>query len=315
MRVLVTGGAGFIGSHLIEKLLEEPDIQLVRVVDNFSTGDRKNLQPFLSKIEVIEGDLVENGVCERSVRGIDVIFHEAAIPSVSRSVEFPAETHWNGAHLTMVLLENARRAGVRRLVFAGSSSSYGDTPELPKHEDMPPRPCSPYAATKVACEQYVRAYAKCYSLDTVSLRYFNVFGPRQNPFSPYSGVIARYCEAFCRGGPLTIFGDGEQSRDFTYVTNVVQANLLAARCPRPLGGQVLNIGGGLRTTLNGLINLLNEITGEQRKPDYHPGRVGDVRHSLASIERAREVLGYCPFVSLTEGLANTLAWYADSAAA
>jgi UDP-glucose 4-epimerase len=314
MKVLVTGGAGFIGSHLVERLVGEPDVQSVRVVDNFSTGDCQNLQPFMSRIELIEGNLVETDVRERAVRGIDVIFHEAAIPSVTRSVEHPAETHWNGAHLTMGLLESARRSGVRRLVFAASSSSYGETPELPKHEDMPPRPLSPYAATKVACEQYVRAYAKCYALDTVSLRYFNVFGPRQSASSPYSGVLARFSEAFCRKKTLTIFGDGEQSRDFTYVTNVVHANLLAARCPKPLGGDVLNIGAGQRTTLNEVITILNEITGERRKPEYQPGRVGDVRHSLASIERARQVLGFRPFVSLREGLVQTLAWYANSAA-
>jgi UDP-glucose 4-epimerase len=208
----------------------------------------------------------------------------------------------------MGLLESARRSGVRRLVFAGSSSSYGETPELPKHEDMPPKPCSPYAATKVACEQYVRAYAKCYAIDTVTLRYFTVFGPRQSASSPYSGVIARFCEAFCRKKPLTIFGDGEQSRDFTYVANVVQANLLAARYPKRLDGDILNIGAGQRTTLNELVSILNDITGERFKAEYQPGRVGDVRHSLASIARAHKVLGYFPFVSLKEGLVKTLSW-------
>jgi UDP-glucose 4-epimerase len=309
MKVLVTGAAGFIGSHLIEHLLHEPDIELVRGVDNFSTGRRKNIEPFLSKMEWIEGDLLDNKVRAQAIQGIDIVFHQAAIPSVPRSVERPVETHLNGAHLTVLLLESARQAGVRRLVFAGSSSAYGDTPQLPKKEEMAPNPLSPYAATKVACEQYVRAYARCYLLDTVILRYFNVFGPRQDPFSTYSGVIARFCQAFCRGDRLNIFGDGEQSRDFTYVSNVVHANLLAARHPVPLQGDVFNIAAGERTSLNGLVALLSKITGEKRQAEHQAERTGDVRHSLADIRKAQEILNYRPSVTLQQGLVHTLAWY------
>jgi UDP-glucose 4-epimerase len=312
MRALVTGGAGFIGSHLVEQLLQEPDIPLVRVVDNYSTGQRRRIEPFAPRIELIEGDLLDDNVRAQATRDIDVVFHQAAIPSVPRSVEDPLLAHRNGAHITILLLESARRAGVKRLVFAGSSSAYGDTPRLPKHEEMLPRPLSPYAATKVACEQYLRSYANCYPLDTVSLRYFNVFGPRQDPSSPYSGVIARFCLAYCRGDRLSIFGDGEQSRDFTYVANIVRANLLAARHPRRLQGDVFNVGAGQRTSLNELLALLNQITGQQRQAAYSPGRSGDVRHSLADITKARDILGYQPAVSLQQGLEQTLAWYRES---
>jgi UDP-glucose 4-epimerase len=309
MKVLVTGAAGFIGGHLVEQLLGEPDVDLVRGVDNLSGGTRANVEPFLGRFEFLEGDLLDESVREEAVSGVDVILHEAAIPSVPRSIEQPLAAHLNGAHLTVLLLESARRAGVRRVVFAGSSSAYGETPRLPKSEEMPPDPLSPYAATKVACEQYLRAYARCYALDTVTLRYFNVFGPRQNPSSPYSGVIARFCQAFSRGGRITIFGDGEQTRDFTYVANAVRANLIAARHQQRLGGEVFNVAAGEQTSLNGLVRLLNEITGRQLRPDYQPGRPGDVRHSLADVRKAREVLGYEPLVSVREGLHRTLAWY------
>jgi UDP-glucose 4-epimerase len=315
MRVLVTGGAGFIGSHLIEQLLREPDATHVRAADNFSTGNRKNIEAFLPRAELVEGDLLDGAVRDRAPGRVDVVFHEAAIPSVPRSVEDPLEARRNGAHLTALSLEGARRAGVRRLVFASSSSAYGDSPVLPKHEELPPRPLSPYAATKVACEQYVRSYARCYPLDTVSPRYFNVFGPRQDPSSPYSGVIARFCLAFCRGGGLSIYGDGEQSRDFTPVANVVRANLLPARHPRPLQGEIFNVGTGARTSLNALVAAPNDITGQQRRAEHLGGRPGDVRHSLADISKARKVLGYEPTVSLREGLVRTLAWYRDGVAA
>ncbi len=309
MKVLITGGAGFIGSHLVEQLLREPGVEHIRVVDNFATGKRKNLEPFASQIELIEGDLLDDATRAHAVRDINVIFHEAAIPSVPRSVQQPVGAHMNGAHATVLLLDSARQAGVRRLVFAGSSSAYGDTPRLPKSEDMPPNPLSPYAATKVACEQYLRAFARCYPMDTVCLRYFNVFGPRQDPSSPYSGVIARFCLAFCGGGSMTIFGDGEQSRDFTYVANVVQANLLAAFHPDPLQGEIFNVGAGERTSLNQLVASLNEITGQDRQVEYKPDRPGDVRHSLADIGKARSILKYRPVVTFRAGLEQTLEWY------
>lgn len=309
MKALVTGGAGFIGSHLIEQLLREPDIEHVRAIDNFSTGRLQNIEPFRSRIEFLEGNLLDDEIREQAVHGMDVVFHQAAIPSVPRSIDDPFAAHLNGVHATVLLLESARRAGVRRLVFAGSSSAYGETPRLPKHEGMPPQPLSPYAATKVACEQYLRVYALCYPLDTVCLRYFNVFGPRQDPFSPYSGVIARFCLAFCRGSGLTIFGDGKQSRDFTYVANVVRANLLAARYSGRLQGEIFNIAAGERTSLNQLVAILNEITDQARRPEYQPKRTADILHSLADIGKAREVLKYSPSVSLQEGLVRTLAWY------
>jgi UDP-glucose 4-epimerase len=309
MKVLVAGGAGFIGSHLVEQLLREPDVSLVRVADNFSTGRPENLEPFLSRVEVVRGDLVEEDVRRRAVRGVDVVFHQAAVPSVPRSVEDPLGAHHNGVHLTVGLLDESRRAGVRRFILAASSSAYGDAATLPKREDMAPSPLSPYAATKVACEQYVTAFARCYAMDTVSLRYFNVFGPRQDPGSPYSGVIARFCTAFCNGGELSVHGDGEQSRDFTYVANVVQANLLAARHPEPLRGEVFNVGAGQRCSLNELIGLLEQITGRRAAVQRLAPRTGDVRHSLADIRKAGDVLGYRPTVAVWDGLARTLAWY------
>jgi UDP-glucose 4-epimerase len=310
MKALVTGAAGFIGSHLVEQLLKEPDVEEVKAVDNFSTGSRRNIEPFLSRIDFIEGDLLEDDVRDRAVAGVDVIFHEAAIPSVSRSVEQPIMAHANGVHATLLLLESARQGGARRFVLAGSSSAYGDTPQLPKCESMAANPLSPYAATKAACELYLRAYARCYELDTVTLRYFNVFGPRQDPTSPYSGVMARFCRAVARREPLMIYGDGEQSRDFTYVANVVHANLLAARHPQRLGGEVFNVGAGKRTSLNQLVGLLREITGHESHVEYQPRRAGDICHSLADISRAGAVLGYRPVVSFKEGLLRTLSWYA-----
>lgn len=312
MRVLVTGGAGFIGSHLIQHLVQQSDVTLVRAVDNLSTGRLQNIEPLRSRIEFVQGDLLDEATREQCVRGIDVIFHEAAIPSVPRSVKTPLDSHRHGAHLTVQLLESARMAGVRRFIFAASSSAYGDTVVLPKREDMPPNPLSPYAATKLACEQYLRAYGRCYALDTVSLRYFNIFGPRQDPNSPYSGVIARFCRAYCTGEPLIIFGSGEQSRDFTYIENAVQANLLAARHPGRLSGDIFNVGAGEQTSLNHLVTVLNEITGQSRRAEHHAERPGDVRHSLADVSKGRAILGYSPNVSLKQGLFTTLAWYRES---
>jgi UDP-glucose 4-epimerase len=307
MNVLVTGGAGFVGSHLVERLLRES--ARVRVMDNLSTGRAKNLDPFREHIEFVQADLLDDDARRRAVEGVEVVFHEAAIPSVPRSVAQPVESHLNGAHATLLLLESARQAGVRRLVFAASSSAYGEQDVLPKNEAMRPEPISPYAATKVACEYYLHAFARCYELDTVSLRYFNIFGPRQDPSSPYSGVIARFCQCFVNDQPITIFGDGEQSRDFTYVANAVEANWRAATAKERLGGDVFNVGCGERVTLNRMLETLNELTGRQRRAAYEPSRAGDVRHSLADLTRIRARLGYQPIVSFREGLAKTLDWY------
>lgn len=311
MQVLVTGGAGFIGSHLVERLLTEG--AKVRVLDNLSTGHAENLTSFRERIEFISADLLDDDARRRAVEGVEVIFHQAAIPSVPRSVANPIESHLNGAHATLLLLESARQLRVRRLVFAASSSAYGEKEILPKDEAMIPDPISPYAATKVASEYYLRAFARCYDLDTVSLRYFNIFGPRQDPTSPYSGVIARFCRSFVDDQTLTIFGDGEQSRDFTYVTNAVEANWRAATATGRLDGEVFNVGCGERVTLNRMLETLNDLTGQRRRATYAPSRAGDVRHSLADLRRIRERLGYRPVVSFKEGLARTLEWYRATA--
>lgn len=309
MRVLVTGAAGFIGSHLLESLLQDRQITHVRAVDSFVTGRRENIAPFQDRIDFIEGSLLDADVCQRIVHGVDVIFHQAAIPSVPRSVDHPIESHLNGAHATILLLDAARQANVKRFVMAASSSAYGDTEIMPKREDLLPVPLSPYAATKLACEHYVSTFARCYAMDTVNLRYFNVFGPRQDPSSPYSGVVARFCEAFVHHRPITIYGDGLQSRDFTYVANVVQANLLAAKASQRLNGQTFNVGCGVRSTLLDMLRILNEIAAQSKAADFQPARGGDVKHSQADISRIRKVLEYEPAVDLREGLRRTLEWY------
>ena len=309
MRALVTGGAGFIGSHLIEALLADPRVTAVRAADNLATGKIANIRPFLDRIDFIQGDLLDAAVREKAVDGIDVIFHEAAIPSVPRSVQDPIASHLAGDHLTLLLLDSARMAGVGRLIYAGSSSAYGDTEVLPKVETMAPNPRSPYAVSKLAGEYYAAVFARCYAIDTVTLRYFNVFGPRQDENSPFSAVIAKFCSAFKRNEALTIHADGTQSRDFCHIDNVVSANLLAAFHPGPLGGQVLNVGCGERHTLIEMVEMLNAISGETRTPSFAPPRPGDVQHSQADIRRASEVLGYAPKVRFKEGLAKTFEWY------
>jgi UDP-glucose 4-epimerase len=302
--VVVTGGAGFIGSHLVESLHAEGHV--VRVVDSLITGHRANLA-VLPPHEFLEGDLADFDVARAAVDGAEFVFHQAAIPSVPRSVRLPIETHESGATATLNVLEASRQAGVRRVMFAASSSAYGDTEELPKHEAMLPSPLSPYAASKLAGESYVAVYARTMGLDGISLRYFNVFGPRQDPNSPYSGVISRFARLMGAGERPTIYGDGRQTRDFTYVANVVSANLLAMRSERPLNGECCNVGTGRRISLLDLVAALNQFLGKELEPIFETPRAGDIQDSLASLDRARAVLGYEPTVTFEEGLKQTLA--------
>ncbi|GAC1448335.1 MAG: SDR family oxidoreductase [Isosphaeraceae bacterium] len=302
--VVVTGGAGFIGSHLVEALLREG--YQVRVVDNLSTGYRANLEHIAEPFEFIEGDLSDFGVCQSATSGAEFVFHQAAIPSVPRSIREPLSSHASGPTAPLNLLEACRQAGVRRFMFAASSSAYGDTEKLPKHEEMLPRPLSPYAVGKLAGEHYVAVYAKTMGLDGVSLRYFNVFGPRQDPSSPYSGVISKFAMDMARGERPLIFGDGSQTRDFTYVENVVAANLSAMRAREPLGGEALNVGNGGKVSLLDLVDAINRVLGTSLSPQFEPPRPGDVRDSQASLDRIRAVLDYEPKVDFEDGLTRTL---------
>ncbi len=301
---LVTGGAGFIGSHLVEALLGEG--LRVRVVDNLATGRLSNLAHLEGRFEWIEGNAADFAVCRRAAEGVDYVFHQAAIPSVPRSVREPLLSHESGPTSTLNMLEAARQTGVRRFMFAASSSAYGDTVELPKHEGMLPLPLSPYAAGKLAGEYYVRVYARTMGLDGVSLRYFNIFGPRQDPSSPYSGVISLFIKRMSQGQGPIIFGDGEQTRDFTYVANAVAANLAAMRHPEPLAGEILNVGTGRRIRLLDVVDTLNRIYQTDHQPEFQPSRLGDVRDSLASLERIGRVLGYRPLIPFDEGLRLTV---------
>jgi nucleoside-diphosphate-sugar epimerase len=307
---LVTGGAGFIGSHIAAALGASG--ASVRVLDDLSTGYAENLEEIGGRVELIRANLLDADALRRALEGVELVFHEAAIPSVPRSVEKPEETHRACVEGTFALLVAARAAGVRRVVYAASSSAYGDQPTLPKVEDMAPQPLSPYAAAKLVGEYYCQVWARTYGFETVSLRYFNVFGPRQDPGSQYSGVISRFISALLSGERPVIYGDGEQSRDFTYISNVVDANFRAAETTRGVG-EVINVATGERATLNELLEALKVITG---KPDvtaeYREARVGDVRHSLADITRARELLGYEPTVRLEEGLRKTIEWWKQS---
>lgn len=306
-KYLVTGAAGFIGRSITAALLKRGED--VRGIDNLITGKRENLAG-LEAMEFVEGDLTDPQDCARACDGVEVVFHEAALASVPRSVADPASTNLHCVTATMNLLVAARAAGVRRVVYAGSSSAYGDTPVLPKHESMLPNPISPYAVAKLAGEHYMRAFARVYGLETVVLRYFNVFGPFQDPTSHYSGVLAIFCRRMIAGEQPTIFGDGEQSRDFTYIDNVVHANLLAADAPAAkVVGQMMNIATGSQITLNETFRILRELTGYTGDPAYGPLRTGDVRDSLADIRLAGELLGYRPTVDFREGLRRTVEWY------
>ena len=304
-RVLVTGGAGFIGSHLVEALLGRG--RAVRVLDNLATGHLANLAHLAGAFEWVEGDAADFETCRGAMESVTEVFHQAAIPSVPRSIAEPLPSHASGPTATLNLLEAARLVGARRFVFAASSSAYGDTDDLPKHEGMIPNPLSPYAAGKLAGEHYVRVYARTMGLDGVSLRYFNVFGPRQDPSSPYSGVISLFARLMAEGRRPTIHGDGGQTRDFTYVANVVRANLLALDAPRPLQGQALNVGTGRRVSLLDLVEAINRALGTDLEPEFLPIRAGDVRDSQASLDRIEEALGYALEVDFEEGLKRTLA--------
>jgi len=308
---LVTGGAGFIGSNIVEELVRRGE--RVRVLDDLSTGKRGNMVSFLEHVEFVEGDLRDPPTVRRAVEGVDTILHQAALPSVQRSLDNPLATHAVNVTGTLNLLLAAREAGIKRVVYAASSSVYGDSPTLPKQEDMIPRPKSPYAVSKLAGEQYCRAFTEVYGLETVCLRYFNVFGPRQDPGSQYSGVIPLFITAMLRGESPTVHGDGLQSRDFSYIANVVQANLLAVIAP-DVGGRVFNIACGKRYTLLDMIAALNDILGTQIEPVHVAPRTGDVRHSLADISAAQESLGYRALVDFYDGLRQTVAWYRDQVA-
>jgi len=306
-RFLVTGVAGFIGRSIAAALVARGDS--VRGIDSFNTGKRANLAG-LEAMEFIEGDLADPDACAQACAGVEIVFHEAALASVPRSVADPIATNRNCVDATLNLLVAARPAGVRRVIYAGSSSAYGDTPTLPKHEGMLPNPISPYAVAKLAGELYMRAFARVYGLETVVLRYFNVFGPYQDPTSQYSGVLAIFCQRMLAGEQPTIYGDGGQSRDFTYIDNVVHANLLAAEAPaQEVSGSVVNIAVGKRFTLNETFALLCELTGYKGKPVYAPQRAGDIRDSLADIRLAGELIGYEPIVDFREGLRRTVEWY------
>ena len=305
-RALITGGAGFIGSHLVEALNQLG--ASVVVIDDLSGGSRENLEG-LGAVEFVEGSILDKDALARATRGCRFVFHQAALGSVPRSVEQPRLYNAVNTEGTLNVLETAREAGVRRVMFAASSSAYGENP-VPWIETMPVLPRSPYAATKVAGEALFRAYSASYGLDTACLRYFNIFGPRQNANSAYAAVIAAFAKALLSGKDPVIFGDGEQSRDFTFVHNAVHANLLAARTPEPIGGEVLNVGCGDRISVNELARLMAELLkARERRPEHRPERAGDLKHSFADLTRSRGTLGYRPIVEFREGLEQTVRWY------
>jgi UDP-glucose 4-epimerase len=305
---LITGISGFIGSTLAEAILVRGG--RVRGLDNLSTGKRENLAEVMDKIDFQEGDLADLDVVRRACRGVDYVLHEGAIPSVPKSVLDPIGNNLANVDGTLNLLVAARDAKVKRVVYAASSAAYGDTPTLPKHEKMLPSPISPYAVAKLAGEYYMASFSQCYGLETISLRYFNVFGPRQDPTSPYSGVLAKFITQMLNREQPTIFGDGSQSRDFTYVDNVVQANLLACTAEaKDVMGRVFNVATGRRIDLNQTFQILKKLLGYSGEVKYSPGRAGDVKHSLADISAAERYLGYQPTVDFEEGLSRTIAWY------
>jgi UDP-glucose 4-epimerase len=308
---VVTGGAGFIGSHVVERLLAEHPAATVRVFDNFSTGAMGNLAFATDageRLEIVRGDIRDLAAVERVVQGAAVVFHQAAMRSVPRSVADPLGANENNVTGTLHVFEAARRAGVRRVVYASSSSVYGDRPELPKREDQPPAPISPYAVSKAAGEQYAAVWTRLYGVETVGLRYFNVFGPRQDPASEYAAVIPRFILWALRGAPLEVHGDGRQSRDFTYIDNVVDANLLAARSPKA-SGEAFNVGCGDRVSLLDIVAQLEKMLGRGLERRHTPARAGDVPHTLADVGKAQRLLGYVPAVDFDEGLRRTVDYF------
>lgn len=302
---LVTGGAGFIGSSIAETLLAKGE--RVRILDDFSTGRRSNLETLKGSVEVIEGSIVDPETVKNAMKGVEVVFHEAAIPSVARSVDDPQTSLMVGVQGTTVVLDCARREKVRRLIFAASSSAYGDTPTLPKVETMTPAPLSPYAVSKLTCEHLLKVFSSLYGMETLSLRYFNVFGPRQDPNSQYAAVIPNFIKAALNKTRPTVYGDGEQTRDFCFIENTVGANLLAASTSNKLSGQVVNIACGERISLNQLLTYIGDEAGFKLEPQYVAGRAGDVRDSLASIEAAQKLIGYEAKVNVRDGLKKTFA--------
>ncbi|MCK6541068.1 SDR family oxidoreductase [bacterium] len=309
MKYLVTGGAGFIGSNIVEGLVKRGDS--VRVLDNFSTGKRSNLLPFLEQIELIEGDIRSYHIVREAVSEIDVVLHQAALPSVPRSIRDPITTNEVNVAGTLNILDAAKEAKVKRVVFASSSSVYGDNPELPKHEGLQVNPLSPYAVSKLGGEYYCKVFSQLYGLETVCLRYFNVFGPKQDPDSQYSAVIPIFIAAIVNDKQPLIYGDGNQSRDFTFVANVVQANILAATIDCP-SGIAVNCACHEQTTLNQLVKAINEILGKDIAPLYHPERAGDIKHSFADISSAEKELGFKPAVNFEAGLKQTIEWFTNS---
>jgi len=308
-KFLVTGGAGFIGSNICRKLLAQGCF--VRVIDNLLTGKKENLAGIIEKIDFLEADMGDYELARAAMKDVDVVLHEGALPSVPRSVDDPAATHRHCLNATFTLLLAARDAGVKRFVYASSSSAYGDTPTLPKIETMKPEPLSPYAVSKLAGEYYCTIFYKVFGLETISLRYFNVFGPHQDPTSQYAAAIPAFVTAMLKDTQPTVYGDGEQSRDFTYVDNVVKANLLAARANKTTG-EVINVACGRAVTVNEVINIINKLVGKNIKPIYTDPRPGDVKHSLADISLAEEVIGYKPIVPFAEGLQKSIEWYREN---
>ena len=306
MKILVTGGGGFIGSHIVDRLLS--DGHAVRVLDNFATGRRENLLAVTDDIEIVEGDIQSYERVHNAVAGCEVVLHQGALPSVPRSVQDPLTSHATNVTGTLNVLLTARDSGVRRVVYASSSSIYGANPELPKHEGLLPQPISPYAVAKLAGEGFCRSFHEVFGLETVALRYFNVFGPRQDPMSQYAAVVPNFMDAMLNGSQPVVFGDGEQSRDFTYVGNVVEGNMLAMTA-EGVGGNAYNMAAGDRTTLNQLLQSLGDLIGQEPNARYEEPRAGDVRHSQADVSAAKRDLGYTPKVSIQEGLKLTLDWF------